>query len=243
MSLAPLEWWEMAYPKNNGGADWQLAGNDLMRACEKAGIYSQDRERGRGAWHDAGRSVLHLGDRLLINGEHSMIHDIDSKYIYTRQAPLESGKQAISATDEAAAQVSEIMKGLNWTSATHANLLAGWCFLAPICGALKWRPHLWLTAQRGAGKTWVQDHIINPLLGPAAMMVQGATTEAGIRQRLKQDARPIVFDEAESEDQNSQKRMQMVIELARQSSSDSTAEIVKGTAGGQGMAFRMRSMF
>lgn len=243
MSLAPLEWWEMAYPKEKGGVDWQLAGNDLMRACEKAGIYSQERERGRGAWHDAGRSVLHLGDRLLVDGHHSTIHDIDTKYIYTRQAPLESRKQAISATDEAAAKVTEIMQGLNWSNATHANLLAGWCFLAPICGALKWRPHLWITAQRGAGKSWVQDHIIGPLLGPSAMMVQGSTTEAGIRQRLKQDARPIVFDEAESEDQHSQKRMQTVIELARQSSSDSTAEIVKGTAGGQGMAFRMRSMF
>ncbi|MEO7904661.1 MAG: hypothetical protein ABIR91_02610, partial [Candidatus Saccharimonadales bacterium] len=32
-------------------------------------------------------------------------------------------------------------------------------------------------------------------------------------------------------------------ELARQSSSDSSAEIVKGTASGVGMAFRMRSMF
>ena len=75
------------------------------------------------------------------------------------------------------------------------------------------------------------------------MIVQGSTTEAGIRQRLKQDARPIVFDEAESENQGSQKRMQTVIELARQSSSDSSAEIVKGTVGGQGMSFRMRSMF
>ena len=85
--------------------------------------------------------------------------------------------------------------------------------------------------------------MIGPLLGPAAMMVQGSTTEAGIRQKLKQDARPIVFDEAESEDHKSQNRMQTVIELARQSSSDSTAEIIKGTVNGQGMAFRMRSMF
>jgi putative DNA primase/helicase len=52
-----------------------------------------------------------------------------------------------------------------------------------------------------------------------------------------------VFDEAESEDHRSQNRMQTVIELARQSSSDSTAEIIKGTVNGNGMAFRMRSMF
>ena len=242
MALAPLEWWAAFYPKKDN-VDWQGAGNDLMRACEKAGIYSHDRERGRGAWYDAGRSVLHLGDKLLINGVASSIHDTDTKFIYTKQAPLEFGAQAVPASDAQGQNIADLVGGLNWASESHARLLAGWCFLSPICGALTWRPHVWLTAQRGAGKTWVQDHIINPLIGPAAMMVQGSTTEAGIRQRLKQDARPIVFDEAESEDQHSQKRMQTVIELARQSSSDSTAEIVKGTAGGQGMAFRMRSMF
>jgi len=243
LSMAPLEWWEMAYPKQNGGADWHSAANDLMRACERAGIYSHERERGRGAWHDNGRAVLHLGDRLLVDAKPVSIHALNTRYIYTRQAPLEHGADAIAATDDQGGAVADLIAGLNWSTPDHARLLAGWCFLAPICGALKWRPHVWLTAQRGAGKTWVQDHIINPLIGPAAMMVQGSTTEAGIRQRLKQDARPIVFDEAESEDQNSQKRMKTVIELARQSSSDSTAEIVKGTANGGGMAFRMRSMF
>jgi len=74
-------------------------------------------------------------------------------------------------------------------------------------------------------------------------MVQGNTSEAGIRQSTKQDARPVIFDEAESEDAGAQRRMQSVIELARQSSSDSTAQIVKGTVDGHGMAFRMRSMF
>jgi putative DNA primase/helicase len=89
----------------------------------------------------------------------------------------------------------------------------------------------------------VQENIIQPLLGQSALMVQGGTTEAGIRQHLKQDARPVIFDEAESEDHSAQKRMKSVIELARQSSSDGSAEIVKGTSGGGGMAFRMRSMF
>ena len=243
LSLAPIEWWEMAYPKDRGGVDWQLAASDCMRQCEARGVYSEDRQRGRGAWYDNGRSVLHLGDRLLIDGEERAIADHHSSYIYTRQAPLETGMTAEPATDEEAAKVSEIFGHLNWSKDVFCELAAGWTVLAPICGALKWRPHVWLTAQRGAGKTWVQDNILHPLLGQCAMVVQGSTTEAGIRQRIKQDARPIIFDEAESEDASSQRRMQTVIELARQSSSDSSAEIVKGTVSGDGMAFRMRSMF
>lgn len=244
MSIAPLEWWEMAYPKGKqGGADWHAAANDCMRGCERKGIYSPDRERGRGAWYDKGKAVLHLGNHLLIDGEAAAIADHESRYIYTRQAPLEHGADAVPADDNTAADVAELFEQLNWHKSVHAQMLAGWCILAPICGAMSWRPHIWITAQRGAGKSWVQDHIIQPLLGPSAMMVQGSTTEAGIRQKLKQDARPIVFDEAESEDHKSQNRMQTVIELARQSSSDSTAEIIKGTVNGNGMAFRMRSMF
>lgn len=244
LSLAPLEWWEMAYPKGDkGGTDWHAAANDCMRGCERRGIYSPDRERGRGAWYDKGAAVLHLGNHLLVDGKRKTIAEHDSDYIYTRQAPLEHGADATPATDDQAADIAELFEQLNWHKPVHAQLLAGWCLLAPICGALYWRPHVWLTAQRGAGKTWVQDHVIQPLLGPSALMVQGSTTEAGIRQKLKQDARPIVFDEAESEDHKSQNRMQTVIELARQSSSDSTAEIIKGTVNGHGMAFRMRSMF
>lgn len=244
MSLAPLEWWEMAYPKGKqGGADWHAAANDCMRGCERRGIYSTDRERGRGAWYDKGKAVLHLGDRLLVDGQHATIAEHDSSFIYTRQAPLEHGADAEPATDQQAMDIAELFEELNWHKPVHAQLLAGWCLLAPICGAMPWRPHVWITAQRGAGKSWIQDHIIQPLLGPSALMVQGSTTEAGIRQKLKQDARPIVFDEAEGEDQKSQNRMQTVIELARQSSSDSSAEIIKGTVNGNGMAFRMRSMF
>lgn len=243
MALAPVEWWDAAYPKEKGGADWHSAASACMRMCEARGIYSPERERGRGAWYDEGRAVLHLGDRLLVDGTACAIADHRSRFIYTRQAPMETGMDATPATAADAKAALDIFDSLNWNKPVHARLAAGWAALAPICGSLKWRPHIWLTAQRGAGKTWMQDNIMAPLLGSGAMIVQGSTTEAGIRQRLKQDARPIVFDEAESENHGSQKRMQTVIELARQSSSDSSAEIVKGTVGGQGMAFRMRSMF
>lgn len=243
MALAPIEWWESTYPKQKGGCDWQMAASDCMRSCEQAGIYSPDRERGRGAWYDKGRSVYHFGDSLLVDGKRTSISDHASRYIYTRQPPMEHGVVATPAGAVASNEVLELVAELSWVKPVHSLLVAGWLALAPVCGSLKWRPHMWLTAPRGAGKTWVQDNIFAPILGPSAMVVQGSTTEAGIRQRLRQDARPIIFDEAEAEGVSGAKRIQTVIELARQSSSDSTAEIVKGTVGGHAMAFRMRSMF
>ncbi|MAF06153.1 bifunctional DNA primase/polymerase [Herbaspirillum sp.] len=243
LALAPVEWWDMAYPKDKSGTDWQAAASSCMRACEARGVYSLRNVRGRGAWYDGGNSVLHLGDRLIVNGEAKRIADHDTRFIYTRQGPMESTIDAPPADNNAANEVFKLFQQLNWSTPFHGWAMAGWTVLAPICGALGWRPHVWLTAQRGAGKSWVQENIIQPLLGQSALMVQGGTTEAGIRQHLKQDARPVIFDEAESEDHSAQKRMKSVIELARQSSSDGSAEIVKGTSGGGGMAFRMRSMF
>lgn len=245
LALAPLDWWEAAYPKDgpSGGVDWQLAASDCMRQCEQAGVYDARNIRGRGAWYDSGESVLHLGDRLIVGGEVRQIAEHQSRHIYTRQAPMESIIDAPPATAKEGREVFDLIQKLNWSLQVHGLMMAGFTFLAPICGALKWRPHVWLTSQRGAGKSWTQDNIVKPLLGQSVLVVQGSTTEAGIRQALRQDARPVMFDEAESEDAAAQRRMKGVIELARQSSSDSSAEIAKGTVGGSGMSFRARSMF
>lgn len=243
MSLAPVEWWEMAYPKEKGGVDWYAAASDCMRRCERRGVYSMRNVRGRGAWYDKGASVLHLGNRLIVDGDMKNIIDHRSQYIYTRQSPMESIIDSEPATDAEAKEVFDLFAQLNWSKSVHGWLTAGWCALAPVCGAMPWRSHLWITAQRGAGKSWVQENLIQPLLGQSALMVQGGTTEAGIRQALQQDARPVIFDEAESEDHSAQRRMKSVLELARQASSDGSAEIVKGTVNGHGMAFRIRSMF
>lgn len=244
LSIAPLEWFEATYPKEKGsGVEWQVATNSLMRMCESKGMFSRELERGAGAWFDEGRTVLHLGKYLLVDNKKINTHEIESHFFYPRRQELDIFTGESCATTEQSRNISSIFNDLRFENPFNAMLLSGWCALAPICGALKWRPHVWLTAQRGAGKSWIQDRIIAPLLGRAALIVQGSTTEAGIRQRLKQDARPIIFDEAESDDVDSQKRIKMVIELARLSSSESASEIIKGNPNGEEMAFKIRSMF
>lgn len=244
LQIASLEWWEFAHPKEKGGCDWDVAMSTLLRNCEARGIYDPRMERGRGAWYDEGKPVLHLGTGLIVDGKPTRISEHVSRYIYTKQARMENIFDAPPATDEQAKQVVDIFNRLNWTRPEHGLLALGWVVLAPICGALKWRPHVWLTAQRGAGKSWVQSYVMKPLIGEQTLIYcQGGTTEAGIRQALKHDARPVMFDEAESEDASAARRMQSVLELARQASSDTGAEIVKGTATGDGMTFNVRSMF
>jgi putative DNA primase/helicase len=115
--------------------------------------------------------------------------------------------------------------------------------VAPICGALAWRPHIWITGAAGTGKSWVMDNIMRPILGRVGLFVQGDTTEAGIRQALGYDARPVLFDEAEGESERAQARMQNVLALMRQSSSENGSVIVKGTTTGAVKVYSIRSCF
>lgn len=241
LSIAPLQYWERVFPSKTG-PNWDHAANAMIRACEKIGVYDPTRVRGRGAWWDDGNSALHLGDRIVINGKVSPIDLVKSRYVYEAASPIRASLENPLTPGEAV-QFLDLCRMLAWEKPTDSLFLAGWCFIAPICGALSWRPHIWLTGPAGSGKTWVFDHILRRTLGDSALAVQSETTEAGLRQTLGNDARPVVFDEAEGEDANAQRRIQHVLGLMRQASSESGAAILKGTTTGVSLSYRIRSCF
>lgn len=243
VELAPLRHWEAHYPSKGENFNGKAAGNDLVRSCYQVGIYDSARIRGRGAWIDDGRGILHLGDHCLIDGVKSSILVPNSRYIYehSKRMDVTLGEQL---TNSEANRLRDLCLRLPWEAPAHmGNLLAGWCVIAPVCGALPWRPHIWLTGESGSGKTWTLDNIIRMALGPIALEVQSKTTEAGIRQSLGRDGRPVLFDEAESQNEADRARIQQVLDLARQASSEGGAAIIKGSTGGKAMQFHVRSCF
>lgn len=82
LAMAPLSHWEARYPGATSRVSWDMAINALMRMCEAEGIYDPDRIRGRGAWWDSGRSVLHLGSHLIVDGTVCQLRDVDGWHIY-----------------------------------------------------------------------------------------------------------------------------------------------------------------
>lgn len=241
LQLAPDAWWNSIFAAKDG-CDWKAAANYLVQKSYAQGIYSPRRIRGRGAWMDGENVVLHTGDRLFVNGVPSDLATFESRFIYEHGQPLEHvDSEPLSDLD--AAKLAQLCDLLPWRHSIHGLFLTGWAVVAPICGVLAWRPHIWISGPSGSGKTWVVTNIIEPLVGKTALQVQSATTEAGIRQALRSDALPVIFDEAESEDKSGQSRMQRTLELARQASSETGAGIIKGTAGGRAMEFCVRSCF
>ena len=240
-ALAPDQFWEREFPGDSGPV-WSAASNSVMRACERVGVYDPHRQRGRGAWYDAGRAVLHLGDRLLVNNVPASITGHESRYIYEAGPVLEL-KSAKPLANVEAAKLRDITNSLFWERPIYGTYLAGWCMIAPICGCLAHRPHIWLTGGSGTGKTTVIESIVRPCLGEFAMFAQSATTSAGVRQELGCDAFPVVLDEFEGEDSAAQSRVQSMLELARQAFSETGAKILKGSAGGRAQHYVVRSAF
>lgn len=242
LRLAPMSHWERAYP-SKAGPVWDMAANALIRRAEAIGVYDTARVRGRGAWWDTDHAVLHLGDSLITDGVSTPIYAVaPGRYIYEAASPMPVDL-GDPLTADAANQVVQIAEMFTWERPISARLLAGWCAVAPICGALTWRPHVWVTGPAGSGKSWVMDNYIKPLLGGVGLSVQGETTEAGLRQTLGHDARPIVFDEAEGQNERAQMRIQNILNLARQASSETGAVIIKGSPLGAAKVYRIRSCF
>lgn len=241
--LAPLPYWEALYP-NRSGINWTAAASDLFAQQAAVGVYDPDRIRGRGAWFDNGRAILHLGDHLLVDGQR---HDLKrplpgSRFLYQRLAAIDP-LEAQPLSDAEAFEILDLATRFHWDVPASGLLLAGWVVLAPICGALDWRPHAWLTAAAGSGKSEVLDKFVGPLLGPISLWPLGSSTEAFLRQELRCDALPVVFDEAESNEQGDKQRIQAVLALARVASSSGRGVVGRGSADGQAQRFTIRSMF
>lgn len=241
-ALAPIHYWAAKYPNGRGGIALDYAASDIINRCHDAGFYSTDRVRGRGAWMDNRRLVVHLGDKLYVDGKKQSLLFEKSNFIYPVRPEISLTEQPLNIIESR--NFAKLVCELNWSNKIYGKMLVGWIVLAPISGLLKWRPHIWLSGPKESGKTWILTNIVKYAVGVMSLFVQSSTTEAGIRQLLGQDAIAVIFDEAEIDSAKSQNSMDKVLELIRQASSSSeTASLVRGTPNGTALQYKIRSMF
>ena len=249
--LAPLAFWESNFPsRTKSGTSWDTESASeylISGSCGTGRIYDLGGVRGRGAWDDDGKLVLHLGNRLLVDGQQASIADYQFDEA-VRRFCYEAGRSidiqsCDPLTTEQGGQLVDLAGQFLWTNPLPHKLLLGWIVVAPLCGTLKWRPHIWLTGPAGCGKGTVLGYFVKPLM-PFRFPndFTGGTTEAGIRQSLKLDALPAIYDEAESQDDAGRARIQRLLNMLRASSS-ATERTVKGTTSGKALQYEMRSSF
>lgn len=241
VELADPMFWETYFSNGKGGVCKKSIANWIFTTAHARGIYDPTKVRGRGAWVDRGRLVFHHGSHLSVDGEPVHIARMKSAYVY----PLGRSLPDLSTplTDDEGRKLVQVASMVRWSMPASAALMAGWAMLAPICGALSWRPHIWLLGAAGSGKSTVQNKFLGALLRDIGLYAQGDSTEAGIRQNLKADALPVLIDEIESNNEQDKRRTEAIIGMVRKTSSESWAKTYKGTISGDSMNFQIRSMF
>ena len=241
-NLAPLSYWKEAYPADKkGDVQWDRAIDSLIQTCAAVGLYNPANVIGRGIWLIEGKGVTHYGDQVLIDGKKYSPKEIPQalakKKIFEARESLHLGEPDPNADFT---QIEAMFKRLNFQTPHAPMLLSGAIVCAMAAGALHWRPHTWITGKSGSGKSAVMK-IILLILGNCTEHYVGETTEAGIRQDLKHDCRAIVFDEAEPKNPAAIQKINNVLNLLRQASSDETGKIAKGSVTGKGVIYKIRS--
>jgi putative DNA primase/helicase len=240
IQLAPLDWLHNEFSDGKQGE--LAAANSLMNEAHRAGTFWPERLRGRGAWVDGDDVLYHVGQAVKRGADTVGLWSVSSGYIYPAARPMRDLALDVDpATGPEAKALADICARLSWENPLSAVALAGWIAIAPFCGALRWRPHVWITGGAGSGKTTVLLDIVWRLVGVVGQRFEGSTTEAGIRQTMGADALPVILDEAEAETERAQQRMQGIMDLARLASSGST--VAKGSGTGDAVRYTVRSMF
>lgn len=239
--IADKNYWEENY-RGPKGADWDSIANHLAQLSRSVNFYSDDLLRGRGAFIDNGRYVYHAGDKIICDKQVWELEKFKTDYVYESLTPIHFDlSNELSANDSN--KLLKLISSFSWKNKASSILLLGWLVCAPICGALEWRSSIWITGESGSGKSWIICNVLKKLIEKFSLCVQGSTTESGIRQALKMDSFPIIFDEFENINKQSSERIEKILEIARTSSSGNDSKILKGSPGGKGQSYNFKTMF
>lgn len=240
MRLLPLDYWEMHYATKSG-VNWSRAASDLMAKCAARGFFQVDTCRGVGVWREDNRVIVNLGEKIWDQGKAVSVLNFKSKHVYVLGKSVPEPANPLS--DEECATLIQAVCGLRWRTKEHAIYTLGFLAIARFSGALKWRPHLWVTGAAGLGKSTVMKDILATITGPLGITFLGDTSEAGIRQTISHDAKAVVFDEVETNDDRSDQIVRRIVGLVRQASFQGGGAIVKGGKNGDPTSFRAESCF
>ena len=236
--LLPTRYWASKYGTASEKSDepnWAKVHDSLWEDARMKPQFSLKKERGKGVWLEGKNLVIHLGDRVIYKGKEIHVRDVPSQFDYAYLDPSPKLAGSGLTREEEKASI-EIIKRLGYKDPSHYMALSGFLFVAPLAGALEWRPHIWLTGARGTGKSTVLEEICKrALLSSDPIIAQGAS-EAGIRQSIRSNAAVVMLDEFQD---MSESAMKQIMHLAR-SASSAAGGVLRGSAGGVATEFNAR---
>lgn len=192
--------------------DWDKVGKAIMRACFLLGPYDPtiSPPRRTGIWADEkGQPLLHLGGRLVFaDGRaeragivlHVEADGATERHVYVREPSVR--RQPADPFEPA--EIEDLRRDIAdlWVfrdGPAAAMLALGWCAVASLGGAVRWRPNLVVLGGTGTGKTSL-IRVFQGLLPVHAY--SNDTTKAGLEARVTDRPGPIIVDEAAQGDRS-----------------------------------------
>lgn len=212
----------------------------IVGACTLKGPWTPtDKMRGRGVWlGGSGQYVLHLGPELIVDGRRAPPGEIDGHVYPTRPRIPSPWPTPVPDDKNPARLLRTTLRTWHWSRPDiDPQLLIGWIGAGFLSSALPWRPMVYLTGDKGTGKSTLQE-LIKGLFGEWLISTTN-TTAAGIYQHVGQDGLPVAIDEFEAGEDN--EHAKRVLVLARQASSGGGG--LRGGDRGKGTEFTIRSSF
>lgn len=215
------------------GTDYKKLEVEIMNGCQKAGYYLIEKQKGSGIWLNSnGNPVVNSKEVWSTDAsfDGSRIQK-DSVYIYRKD--LDITKESVEITKEEINKVVSCVKSFKWKRTTDYLLKMGFISHGLIAGALDWRVHLYVHGEAGSGKSTDQEFTAE-LLGKNTILVDGGSSEAGIRQKVQLDAMVVQVDESEADGA----KIANIISMFRSASSG--AKVLRGTSDQQGTDFELK---
>lgn len=243
LHLASLEFWSENFgyeTKAGQRISWINAQDMIIRESNKMPAFDYNKIRGRGIWQEKDYLIIHTGNKLVFGEKEIDIKDYSvNGHIYERMPRLNLNIIKSEISDFELYMVKDCIDNLSIQSELEKIFFTGWCVLAPFCGALEWRPHIWITGPAGSGKTAILKMIVHKMLGDFCLYAEGDSTGAGIIQNIKNDSFSVIHDEV---DKGHIDNLKFELEIAR-SSSYAGGNLFKGTADQSGKRYNYNIMF
>lgn len=243
-ALATEKYWAEKYgsKKDKDGNDipnWTKISDSLLDRQREIGPFDLKKMRGLGVWEDEGRLFVNHGAGVFSNQRGHSLSNIDphlgTKNFY-KNAPSDSLNFDDELSDEESLAIVDAFKYLRFKNDYDFFYVTGFIAIANIFQALEWRPHLWISAKAGSGKSWTLKQISN--LIHYRLKVKDSSA-AGIKQELDCHASMVIYDEAEPH----MPHVPHVIDFARQCSTKNDDKILRGTADGKGLSWEAHACF
>lgn len=219
--------------------DWKKITGNILARQRDIGAFDPKLVRGLGVWSDDGRVLVNYGQGVYKVQDRQCVSNIDphlgSKNFYST-----SSGDVINfddeLTDDESLKIADAIKSLNFKNEHDYVFVIGFLAIANVFGALDWRPHLWITAPAGSGKSWIMKKLRSLIYFHLAF--KKVPSVAGVEQNIGNHAKVTVIDEAEAGD-----RVDAVVALARESSTLDAGLSGKGTADGKGLLTEVNTCF